>query len=121
MRAGVRDGLRRAITAGASYTVEELVTRRPGPLDYGLVLALPGFALALMGASAERFWVVAAFLWWFGLAALPGMLVMARLTRGRGALAVLLVGLVALAASCAANLELLDRCGESCEFARDPR
>ena len=46
---------------------------------------------------------------------------MARLTRGRAALAVLLVGLVALAASCAANLELLGRCGGGCEFARAPR
>ena len=85
------------------------------------MLTLPGVALALMAASAERFWIVAAFLWWFALAALPGMLVMARLTRGRSALAVLLVGLVALAASCAVNLELLDRCGEGCEFAADPR
>ncbi len=95
--------------------------RRAGPLDVGLVLMLPGLALALMAASAERFWIVAAFLWWFGLAALPGMLVMARLTRGRAALAVLLVGLVALAASCAANLELLGRCGGDCEFAQAPR
>ena len=97
------------------------MTRRAGPLDAGLVLALPAAAAALMAVSAERFWIVAAFLWWFGLAALPGMLVMARLTRGRGALAVLLLGLFALAASCAANLEWLDRCGEGCRFAQDPR
>lgn len=97
------------------------MTRRPGPLDAGLVVALPLVALALMAASAERLWIVAAFLWWFGLAALPGLLVMARLTRGRGALALLLLGLFALAASCAANLELLDRCGEGCRFAQDPR
>ena len=90
------------------------MTRRAGPLDAGLVLALPA-------AAADRFWIVAAFLWWFGLAALPGLLVMARLTRGRGALAVLLLGLFALAASCAANREWLDRCGEGCRFAQDPR
>ena len=92
------------------------MTRRAGPLDVALVLMLPGLALALMAASAERFWVVAAFFWWFGLAALPGMLVMARLSAGRSAALVLLAGLAALGASCAANLALLERCAEACHL-----
>ena len=81
-----------------------------------LVVALPSAATISMAASAERLWPVAGFLWWFGLSALPLLLLMTGQTRGRGGVALLVVGLIALGAGCGANLELLDRCGESCHF-----
>ena len=89
--------------------------RRNAP-DLALLLTLPGAALTLMLVSAERFWVPATFLWWFGLAALPGIALMAGLTRGRRALVLLAIAALMLAASCAANLALLDRCGTACHL-----
>ena len=84
--------------------------------DLALLFALPVAALALMLASAQRFWVPAAFLWWFGLAALPGIALMAGLTHGRRSLVMLALGALILAASCAANLALIDRCGAACRL-----
>ena len=84
--------------------------------DLALLFALPVAALALMLASAQRFWVPAAFLWWFGLAALPGIALMAGLTQGRRSLVMLALGALMLAASCAANLALIDRCGAACRL-----
>lgn len=88
----------------------------PGVVDHALILALPGAALAMMVLTAERLWVVAAFTWWFGLSALPGVSIMAGQTRGRRAALFFLTGLVALAISCAGNLALLERCGDGCQF-----
>jgi hypothetical protein len=90
--------------------------RPPGVLDHALILVLPGAALAMMAVTAERLWVVAAFTWWFGLSALPGVSIMTGQTRGRRATLFFLTGLVALALSCAGNLALLDRCAKACRF-----
>lgn len=89
-------------------------TRRPRASDVALVLFAPVAATLLLLVSAERFWGANVVLWWFGLAALPLMAVMAGLTRGKAAALYVLLALAALATSCAANLALIERCGTAC-------
>jgi hypothetical protein len=91
---------------------------RVDPRDVALVVTLPAAATLCMALSAGRLWMVSAFGWWFALSALPLLLLMTGRTRGRSGAALLAIGAAALAASCAANLELLDRCAEGCHFAR---
>jgi len=95
-----------------------LAPPRVEPRDVVLVVSLPAAATLCMALSAERLWMVAAFLRWFALSALPLLLLMTGRTRGRSGAALLAIGAAALAASCGANLELLDRCADGCHFAR---
>ena len=91
-------------------------TRRPRAGDVALVLFVPVAATLLLLVSAERLWGASAVLWWFGVAALPLIAVMAGLTRGRAAALYILLALAALATSCAANLALIERCGTGCQL-----
>ena len=91
-------------------------TRRPRAGDVALVPFDPVAGTLLLLVSAERFWGASAVLWWFGLAALPLVAVMAGLTRGSAAALYILFALAALATSCAANLALIERCGTACHL-----
>ncbi|MDA0256961.1 MAG: hypothetical protein O3C25_04370 [Chloroflexi bacterium] len=91
--------------------------QRIASLDVVLVLVLPATSVLCMAVSTERLWMVAGFLWWFALSALPLLLLMTGHMRGRRGAVLLAVGLLALAASCGTNLELLERCADGCRFA----
>jgi hypothetical protein len=89
-------------------------------VDIVLMVALPVLAAVLALVAVSRLWLLALFLWWLGLAALPSLMAMARLTHGRQALLVLLLGLSVAALSCATIMTSIDQCGAACTFGVDP-